>query len=66
MRHPDNKEADHVRTLIDRISPILRGQDREFRAPSSRICSPNGLLDIVSLMIGSRQFSCVAGYSTST
>ena len=31
MRHPDNKEADHVRTLIDRISPILRGQDREVQ-----------------------------------
>jgi len=31
MRHPDNNEADQVRTLIARISPILHGQDRQVQ-----------------------------------
>jgi hypothetical protein len=31
VRHPDNKEVDQVRTLIDRISRILHGQDRQVQ-----------------------------------
>jgi hypothetical protein len=31
VRHPDDKEVDQVKTLIDRISPILHGQDRQVQ-----------------------------------
>jgi len=31
VRHPDDKEVDEVKALIDRISPILRGQDRQVQ-----------------------------------
>ena len=31
MRHPDNKQLDVVKALIDRISPILHGQDRQVQ-----------------------------------
>jgi hypothetical protein len=31
VRHPDNKQLDVVKALIDRISPILHGQDRQVQ-----------------------------------
>jgi hypothetical protein len=31
VRHPDDKEVDEVKALIDRIRPILRGQDRQVQ-----------------------------------
>ncbi len=31
VRHPDDKEVDEVQALIDRISPILHGQDRRVQ-----------------------------------
>jgi hypothetical protein len=65
VRHPDNKKVDQVRTLIDRISPILHGQDRQVQRRSPRGSARQVACHITSLMIGSSQFRCVAGYSTS-
>ena len=31
MRHPDDSEVDEVKTLVDRISPILHGQHRQVQ-----------------------------------
>jgi hypothetical protein len=31
VRHPDDIEVDEVKALIDRISPILRGHDRQVQ-----------------------------------
>ena len=31
VRHPDAKEVDQVKALVDRISPILHGQDRQVQ-----------------------------------
>ena len=31
MRHPHDKEVDQVKALVDRISPILHGQDRQVQ-----------------------------------